>query len=201
MKNTEWGATAYLSKSQYGQSTDEIWINPADDYTTGCAGDSTSSSSTASCLRTYDTPNGQKASTTGNIYGIYDLTGGSWEYIAGYLNNNHNNLNTYASVIVNAATQYKNVYAVGGTDDQASNYALTINQKGDASYETSNNVSGAYAWFNDYIFMPNTTGPLFIRGGRFTSGTNAGVFTYNYSWGGVLSYAGFRPVLLIGQGL
>ena len=24
------------------------------------------------------------ASTTGNIYGIYDLSGGAWEYMAGY---------------------------------------------------------------------------------------------------------------------
>ena len=39
-------------------------INPANNFTTGCAGDSVSSSSTTDCLWTYDTTNGVKASST-----------------------------------------------------------------------------------------------------------------------------------------
>ena len=27
------------------------------------------------------------ASTTGNIYGVYDMSGGSWEYVMGIYNN------------------------------------------------------------------------------------------------------------------
>ncbi len=48
----------------------------------------------------------------------------------------------------------KNEYSVGTTDDQPSNYALAINQKGDAIWETSNNINGSYSWFNDTSYVP-----------------------------------------------
>ena len=35
----------------------------------------------------YNTSNGVLASTTGNVTGIYDMSGGSWERVAGYLDN------------------------------------------------------------------------------------------------------------------
>ena len=43
----------------------------------------------------YNTPNGELASTTGNVIGIYDMNGGTWERVAGYLDNRNENLNTY----------------------------------------------------------------------------------------------------------
>ncbi len=33
---------------------------------------------------------GTKASTTGTVYGIYDMAGGSWEYVAGCINGQEN---------------------------------------------------------------------------------------------------------------
>ena len=159
MKNSEWGAIAYLSKSAYGKGTEEIWINPADNCTTGCAGDSVSSSQTSGCLRTYDTANGVKASSTGTIYGIYDLSGGAWEMVSAYVDNAHANLATYGSQIMSADGKYKDVYTVGGTDDQANNYALTVNKKGDAVWETSNNIYESYSWFADYSYITHTNNP------------------------------------------
>ena len=85
MKNSEWGACAYLSKSIYGING-EIWINPNSSCITGQAGNSINASSTTT-TNSYTTTNGQKASTTGNVYGVYDMSGGSWEYIASYVNN------------------------------------------------------------------------------------------------------------------
>ncbi len=62
MKNIEWGAVLYLSKSKYGKGTEEVWINPNSNYITGQAGSSVSASSTASTTD-YKSTNGQKAST------------------------------------------------------------------------------------------------------------------------------------------
>ena len=31
----------------------------------------------------YTSTQGVKASTTGTVYGVYDMSGGAWEYVAG----------------------------------------------------------------------------------------------------------------------
>ena len=43
----------------------------------------------------YSIPNGVLASTTKNVTGVYDMAGGAWERVAGYLDNRNVNLNTY----------------------------------------------------------------------------------------------------------
>ena len=104
IKNSEWGAVAYLCYSQYGNvpkingagslvsnsygydmytgqgpksATDEGWYSRTDE------------------THNYNTANGILASTTGNVTGIYDMSGGNWERVAGYLDNGNGNLNTY----------------------------------------------------------------------------------------------------------
>ena len=111
MKNSEWGAVAYLTYSNYGKCTSEgcekVYINnvntgyyPASSATytgqwqygatiTGCSAASASAGAVGSqsaCAENY-TWNGlnNKASTTGNISGIYDMSGGNWEYMMGVL--------------------------------------------------------------------------------------------------------------------
>ena len=199
MKNIEWGAAAYLSKSSYGKNA-EIWINPANTYTTGCAGDSVSSASTTGCLRTYDTANGQQASTTGNIYGIYDMSGGAWEYTAGYVNNGNASLTTYGSSIINADIKYKDVYTVT-TDSQTNNYTNAINKKGDAVYETSSTYSGSTSWYSDYSYMPYSSAPGFLRGGYYYHTTRAGAFYFVSFIGYDDSSVGFRVVVAVEDGL
>jgi hypothetical protein len=195
IKNTEWGAVAYLSKSQYGKN-DEVWINNGSRYTTGCAGNTVSAGLYSGCQNTYESTNGLQASTTGNIYGIYDMAGGTPEYSSAYLNNGNGDL-LQGSRVTGAIAQYKDVYTVGATDDQASNYALAINQRGDSLYETSNNINGSYSWFGDGSNMPVTTNPWFLRGGGYGWGTGSGVFSFVNYWGGSGSSYGFRPVLLV----
>ena len=77
---------------------------------------------------------GVKASTTGNITGIYDMSGGSWERVAGYVNNGHENLTIQVKVLLEAPGKYKNVYealtssgttATTGNDNQQKNYEST----------------------------------------------------------------------------
>ena len=80
--NMEWGAVAYLSHSKYGTCTNgechEIGMNNNSSYKTGCGAEAGSASSTT--CNEYNTELGKGASTTGNIYGVYDMSGGAWEY-------------------------------------------------------------------------------------------------------------------------
>ena len=86
MKNMEWGLVAYFKQSKYGLGTKDIWINNNNSYKTGCAGNSFNASSSSSCNE-YLTDNGVKASTTGNMYGVYDMSGGAYEYVMGNMVN------------------------------------------------------------------------------------------------------------------
>ncbi len=101
LKNSEWGVVAYLTASIYGQETTEVMINNSKIYNTGCAATAaatkgygtydkmTQTNHTegpyAGCENEWYTTQGIKASTTGNIYGIYDMNGGSWEYVMGVM--------------------------------------------------------------------------------------------------------------------
>jgi hypothetical protein len=199
MKNIEWGAITYLSKSIYGK-TDEIWVNNSQAYITGCAGNSVTDSAYNGCQNAYNTTNGVKASVTGTVYGIYDMVGGAWERAAAYLDNSNSALNNGSSII-NALSKYKDVYTKGTIDDQESNYYLTINKKGDAIYETSNLYMGSAAWNTDYSSIPYSIYPWFYRGGRFNDGVGTGSFAFYYYDGGTDSSHSFRPVLLVGSGL
>jgi prepilin-type N-terminal cleavage/methylation domain-containing protein len=201
MKNSEWGASTYLSKSGYGQGTNEIYINNNQNYITGCAGSTATAGGYNGCQNTYDSATGVKASTTGNIYGIYDLSGNSWERVSAYLNNGDGNLAGKGSSIINANGKYKEVYSKGSSDAKELNYPLTINFKGDAYYETSNSYTGSTAWFGDYTYMLNTTGPWEIRGGAWNMGSTSGAFGFANADGSTYSHQGFRPVLLVNEGL
>ena len=104
MKNSEWGAIAYLTQSSYGRNGTEITINnyytnertesPYRITITGLAsfGDSESSTKDLSDVASYNTINGYKGNTTGNATGVYDLNGGSWERAPGYILNGDRNL-------------------------------------------------------------------------------------------------------------
>ena len=73
MKNIEWGAVAYLKQSNYGLGITDITINNNKYYLTGGGTDTS-----------YKTNIGQ--STSGNITGAYDMSGGAEEYVMGNCN-------------------------------------------------------------------------------------------------------------------
>ncbi len=201
MKNTEWGAVAYLSQnSKYGKGS-EVWINNNTSYITGRAGDGGYESGSGSTgEHVYNTTNGMQASTTGNVTGIYDMNGGAREYTAAYVNNENSNLTTYGSTLVNANAKYKDVYQatrVSGSDSQSGNYNL-LNPKekyGDAVYETSNSYSGSNSWYSDNSNFPYSMAFFFDRGGYYNSTSNAGLFYFTYSGGRDYDDSSFRVVL------
>ena len=196
MKNDEWGAVAYLSKSKYGKQNEEVWINNSSSYITGSAGNSASAGTDAGTTNDYTSTQGVKASTTGTVYGVYDMSGGAWEYVAGYVNNGNSSLTSYGSSLVNGDAKTKNVYNKASSDNNTNNYNANSSKYGDAVYETSTSGSGSTSWYGDYSYFPGTDWPFFYRGGDYNDGTGAGVFYFNGSSGNSISYGSFRPVLV-----
>ncbi len=163
MKNIEWGAVAYLKQSIYGLGITDITINSnRSNYTGGGTGTS------------YKTNIGQ--STAGNITGVYDMSGGAYEYVMGNYNKTSGDSGLTISTI---PTQHIDIYS--GTSVSASHL-------GDAIGETA-------GWYSDYAYFVNSSVPWFNRGGYYDSGANAGVFRSG-TFGGGVSY-GFRVVLSI----
>ena len=198
VKNTEWGACAYLSKSKYGKEIEEVFINNSSDYITGNAGATVSASSAIGTTNAYNTLAGQKASTTGNIYGIYDMSGGTWERVVAYVNNGHANLQTYGKSVVEGIGKHKEVYEQGATDTQELNYEKAASKYGDAIYETSNGYSGSSgSWHNDYTGFVYSTYPFFGRGGGFGNTVGAGIFFFGRTTGGAGSNDGFRVTISV----
>ena len=197
MKNDEWGAVAYLSKSKYGKQNEEVWINNSSSYITGSAGNSASAGSNTGTTNDYTSTQGVKASTTGTVYGVYDMSGGAWEYVAGYVNNGSKYLTKYGSSLVNGDAKKKNVYSKASSDNNTNNYNANSGKYGDAVYETSaNGNSSNGSWYGDYSYFPYSSGPFFIRGGYYGNGTSAGVFYFDNNDGYSRSDTSFRPVLV-----
>ena len=183
MKNDEWGAVAYLSKSKYGKNA-EVTINSNSSYYTG-----------GGSGNAYVSNIGQ--STTGTVHGVYDMSGGAWEYVAGYVNNGDSNLTSYGSSLVNGDAKTKNVYNKASSDNNTNNYNANSGKYGDAVYETSaNGNSSSSSWYGDYSNFPDTSTPFFLRGGTYVNGTIAGVFYFGNNYGDSYSDNSFRPVLV-----
>ena len=184
MKNTEWGAVAYLTHSRYGRNGTEVRINNNNGFYTGWGASSDNASnvtySASSTDNLWTGQYGQLASTTGNTTGIYDMSGGAYEYTAAYIDNGHSNLTTYCSSLKIAAEKYKDRYAYGSPDNQANNYTANASRYGDAVYETSTSGTGATSWFSDYSYFPSSSAPVFRRGGYYDDGTYAGLFNFNF---------------------
>ena len=145
----------------------------------------------------YNTEQGVKASTTRNIYGIYDMSGGSWEYMASFL---ANGTTSYATSMKTKPAKYIEQYAGTGAtesaEDRQANYEANTNVYGDAVYEASSKGDGTQSsWNGDYSGFPFLGNPFFMRGGDYGNAAGAGVFYFDRDWGGS-AHAGFRVVAL-----
>ena len=208
MKNSEWGAVAYLTHSQYGRNGHEIDINNSSTYITGNGGGSTNASVAYGVTNAYHTAKGAQASTTGNIYGIYDLSGGAWEYVAGYISNGNSNLSTGSSFAYTTkylegyktkSRKYATVYPYNSASESYSNNYTAYKNAGygygDSILETSVDGRGSTSWFRDYSCFPSTSGPFGLRGGHYNNGSSAGAFSFYRDNGLARSNLSFRVVL------
>ena len=206
LTNMEWGAVAYLTNSNYGRCIDgvctEITINNCSTYVTGIGADTVSASqSSTTCTADANKYNGEKgvlASTTGNVYGVYDMSGGSWEYVMGNMSSTVDTYTFYprnsefASSWYASNQKYVNTYANGSTSTDQTAYNRTI--LGDATGEVV--LSSGSGWYSDSTFFPYSSYSWFARGGIFINGSNAGVFNFDNSYGGAGSYYSARASLL-----
>ena len=122
-------------------------------------------------------------STTGNVYGIYDLAGGAFERVASYYNGS-NLLDNATSFASNGGKSTAYVTAYEGDNVEEDNII------GDATYETSN-------WNNDSKDFVNSDYPLFVRGGHSTNGSSAGIFSYRTSNGERFESNSFRMCIIV----
>ena len=197
IKNLEWGAAAYLSQSIYGKNS-EIWINPNSNCTTGNAGTSVNAVATLTTYGYTDTTYGVNASTTGNVYGIYDMSGGAYEYTAAISDNIISSLTASGYSLY---TGIKDCYQTGSGDTSIANYNANIGKiKGSAVYETSTAGTGSTSWYGDNSNMPYSNAPVFLRGGCFNSTSKAGIFAFDFKNGYAYSDVGFRPALVVSAG-
>ena len=255
MKNSEWGAVAYLAQSSYGNNGTEPYINNitlnggsrqrTDDIaggtgvdsvyavtgvttgsiSAGAAGstidniNSTTGNTANSGVYTWDQENGQKSSSTLNMYGVFDMSGGVWERTAGYISNGNWNLNGYGSSFTKdkVSTKYATVYPRDASqDDSSKSYDTSTTEKsnqvyttlstanyktnkyiyGDAIRETSTSGTGSTSWNGDYSYFPALYFPFAARGGNLWDGSSAGLFCFSRTHGNSGYGNGFRPVLV-----
>jgi len=234
IKNSEWGAVAYLSQSKCGLDGTNIVINSVylNNTTksvyavTGCAGataDASGVSTTIEALNNrtqsgvyvWTQKNGTTASSTGTIYGIYDMSGGIWERTASIINNGHNNLTIYGSQIMKelnngGSTKYITVYPHDSSKDNTSisntsanlsiasqtNYARNKKIYGDGIRETSTAGTEQNAWYSDYSYFAGLQVPFFVRGGSYGGISGVGLFSFLRNAGASGYDAGFRSVLV-----
>ena len=204
-KNTEWGAVVYLSQSKYGRmsnSNNEVYINNSH-YSERSAGSATGivegegygsysynnkSCTSEICDGDITLNAGTGASTTGNIYGIYDMNGGSSEKVMANWNNNSassgfNNL---------PEGKYYDKYIIENPGDNS-----IIKEKsilGDATWETVN-------WYSDSGTFYNEDNPWIDRGGSSSNSNNSNIGIYQFNCNSGQStvdniYTTYRTVLI-----
>lgn len=182
LKNSEWGAVAYLSHSKYGINK-EIRINNYSSnsdwngvFKTGCGAGSDNASVKSTCDIPYGSATHYPQSTTGNISGIFDMVGGSWEYAFG----NYNNLpGEYSGFTTMPDGKYYDAYEASIFDGD---YKTNVNK---CTFSTcyGHALNETNKWYGDNYVFVNTTNYFFARGGYVGSEAEAGIFGY-YSCSG-----------------
>ncbi len=209
IKNTEWGAAAYLSHSQYGIGN-EIRLNNTSDYKTGYSAAANTNQSTRlgtyaestdkTITQPWNTATGYLASTTGNISGIYDMSGGGWEYVAGCLNETIGASEfTIDELKYYTQLDYLDIYDKNSLISSYNNRIL-----GDATGETGpffkyndgdNGVRTHNSWYSDWAWFIFGIYPWFVRGGGYDSGGLSGAFNFSRFGGEASEYFSYRITL------
>ena len=192
MKNTEWGAVAYLKQSKYGLGTTDIGLNnySSSPYLTGCG--AASGSGYSPTCKAYNTTDGMLASTTGNITGVYDMSASTGTYVMGVVKNEAGTGLVYGNSGFTTSTlpfgsKYADQYTYGTS---TSDYTRRI--LGDATGEVA-------SWYGDSRVFVVSGDPWFVRGdGHDGDPASAGVFAFFRYYGEPKPILAFRSVLAPG---
>ena len=214
LKNSEWGAVAYLSHSKYGANR-EVYINNSSGLYTGRSGGNVPGSTPINGTYTNQTSPTQYnsygfytwdgyllnyntntrsstrnlnkvASTTGNIYGVYDMSGGAYEYVMGNFANTigHSGFTTLPD------SKYYDVYSSNiftGTSTTNINFCTLATCGGHALNETA-------GWYSDSSRFVYSSSAWFRRGGYY-NGSASGIFYFYYNSGTNVTSFSFRTCL------
>ena len=134
-------------------------------------------------------------STTGNITGIYDISGSADESVMGYLSNQKGSSgfdtlptdNKYTDIFTSKNTstgRYSVITHINGITSMNGVFGELLSDK--IKYTT---------WYSDYAYFVYSTYPWFHLGGNHSNGSSAGAFGSNYYDGDASGYGGFRVVL------
>lgn len=227
-KNVDWGAVVYLSHSKYGICTNGVCnnirnnnVNTLNDINgpsvTGCSSVNPNGSMVVSdtCNTNYsraynDNEYGVLASTTYSIYGIYDMSGGSWETTMGVMKSedgksiisgrNETRNSGYTGILFDdndkkiitknyvgmslPNSKYYDLY-----DFDTDIYSVNRSHYGDATGET-------IYWYEDFHEFVVNPVAWFMRGGLYNHNINDGVFAYGAQTGLVSPLRSFRTVIV-----
>ena len=217
-RDADWGAATYLATSSYGKgAANPVYINNCLDDTTwsnfnkrtGWSGTAADASYTGDCVPgtndtgAYQTAVGQQASTTGNPTGLYDMSGGNWEYTMGNFNHQQSSYGDYdgfGSAANFPDVKYLDIYPNPpfiGTYYTNNNLCTWATCGGRALHETKtvqSVTSYDQSWGSDFSGFVDADSPWFVRGGFSVVGSYAGVFATGGGDGVADLSIGFRVV-------
>ncbi len=201
IKNTEWGSLLYLTQSRYGRYGNEnytsfnkeIYQNKNSSYITGNS-NGTPSQEIAIVQCQYNEIIDRKdgigscgggASTTGNISGVYDISGGTSEYVMANMQDSRGSFFSSSSGFTSSPElKYYNSYEFGTSTSD-----LTRFIKGDGTIDLKNfYIDGGGFVYNDQ--------PWFYRSGYYANVGIDGFSRYQSTIGRTLSNCGFRITLV-----
>ncbi len=206
MKNSEWATVAYLSQSKYGKlgnrrfnsNQKQVYPSSFKKYITGCSyGNLSNDDADDECHYTYEVDLlGTGSSTTGTIYGIYDMVGGALEYVmSDYVLNG----NRYSDKSSTESSLYQ--YYTGLLSDGSKYMGRDWLEDKYYDFYTSSDLmlacSGApcishalhetVGWYGGANKMLYAIGPWMIRGGDHSSISLASIFS-------ISRYKGFEAM-------
>ena len=251
MTNMEWGAATYLTYSVYGKcnstSCEEEYINNVNTgyyvdgnqkFTgqwsygatiTGCSGETIGASvmSNMNSCESGNTYIEAKASTTGNITGIYDMSGGNSEYVMGVITINnklvsgrHNKWNSGFNGIYSApgnndsdSTQLEKTNGIDYPDSKYYNlypykYGFNTNERydytsgllGDATKEIANTKTNASSGNTGLWFSDSAVFPTAVNPWFLRGGyfeLGGRTGVFNFSPGPGLTYSYYSSRLVL----
>ena len=216
MKNTEWGAVAYLQHSAYGSHT-SVRINNHSSYKTGYSylNDVSVFGDDESVTTIWNTEIGVGASTTGNISGIYDMNGGGIEFVMGAMMNEEGipcsgreRLYTsgfdgpycYSPGKVEGGIswppkRYYDTYLYASVFEKYNRRILgdSTGEMGPFEVKNSHPISSWYSTISYFVYYELS---WFVRGAHYNAGMNGGIFSFHHANGGAGGGYSFRVVLI-----
>ena len=228
-KNSEWGAVTYLSQSKYGKYGNslytgvykEVYQNKSDSYLTGNSNGTPSQEASreeGQCAYN-DMINlgegkgfcGPGASTTGNITGIYDMSGGAYELVMSSLDDGNGKPRSGKDAQFNSGfkgllddgtllstgrdlpePKYYDLYT--STNPSSTDGRLSATACGDGICY-GHALSETLGWYDDLIYFPRSQGPWIRRGGVNINSAVTGMFSIGAMYGNAATDNTFRIVL------